>query len=293
MRVSTSQIYNNLLSGINKQQGIQNTGNAQIASGNRFQTPAQAGLDYKVSLDIRHAQSGIKGSLAAVDLIDTRLSSSQTMLNDMNNVLTRAQTLAVQQSDASMTASQRSTAAVEVDRLMTRFLDDANQRWQGQSLFAGTAVDRPAFVQDANGVVTYNGNDQNRMVALTPEQQVVSNVRGDNQAFTDAFNSLQAFKTALEVNDTAGIQTSLGSLNTAGDGIINLTADVGSQINAMGFYKTSYQDQQLQLDLQLSNHESADVAAVVVQLEQSSIALQAAYNQVSQLKTLSLINFLR
>ncbi len=395
MRISTTQIYNNLLTGITRQQDLQNTGNAQIASGTRFQTPAQAGLDYKVSLDIRHAQSGITGSLAAVNLINTRLNISQTMLSDMNNVLTRAQTLAVQQSDATMTASQRSSAAIEVTHLISRFLDNANQKWQGQSLFAGTAVDRPAFVDNAvfsagtgiyaagantgisnitqttnpnavndtyavtldglgtsvssitnalgtellaapvllttganaavlnNGAeisitysgtpdtanpaggslivsgaalpntISYNGNDQSRMVAITPEQQVVSNVRGDAQAFTDAFSSLNAFKTALEINDVATIQSSLTTLIAAGDGVVNLTADVGSQISAMSFYKASYQDQQLQLEVQLSNHEAVDVPSVVAQLQQSSIALQAAYNQISQLKSLSLLNYLR
>ena len=293
MRVSSTQIFNNLLSGINQQQRIQDQGNAQIASGTRFQTPAQAGLDYKVSLDLRHAQSGVKGSLEAIKVAENRLNISQTMLSDMNNVMTRAQAIAVQQASGGLTASQRASAAVEVDHLVTRFLNDTNQRWQGQSLFAGTAVDQPAFVQDANGVVSYNGNNQDRIVAITASEQVVSNVRGDSQEFSNAFSALKGLKDALVANDVPGIQNAIGQLNTAGDGVVNLTTDVGGRISAMGFYKTSYEDIKLQLDKQLNTHEAVDVPAVVAQMQQSSIALQAAYSQISQLKSLSLVNFLR
>jgi len=46
MRVTTAQMYNTLLSGVKQQQTIQDQGNAQIASGTKFQTPAQAGTAY-------------------------------------------------------------------------------------------------------------------------------------------------------------------------------------------------------------------------------------------------------
>jgi len=293
MRISSTQIFDNLLAGIRNQQQLQNINNAKIASGTRFQTPAQAGLDYAISLDIRHAQSSVKGSIAAIRTAEDRLKLSQTMLTDMNNVMKRVQALAVQQANAGFTASQRASAAVEVDHLITRFLSNANQKWQGQSLFAGTAVDQPAFVQDVNGNVTYNGNSQDRVVAVTANEQLITNIRGDRPEFANAFAALKSFRDALKINDVAGIQSALGALNKAGDGIINLTTDVGGKLNALGFYKTSYEDLQFQLTKRLTAHEAVDIPATVAQLQQSSIALQAAYGQINQVKSLSLVNFLR
>lgn len=293
MRISTTQVYTNLLAGITKQQDIQNTGNAQIASGTRFQTPAQAGLDYKISLDIRHAQTSIKGSLEAISFVESRLNASQTMLNDMSQAMTRVQTIAIQQAGATLTAAERASAAVEVGHLINRFIGDANQRWQGQSLFGGTATDRDAFVQDATGAVTYNGNDQNRTVAITANQQVVSNIRGDSPAFIDAFNAMTTFKTALETNDAAAMQNSIGTLNAAGNSIIDVASDVGARLNAMGFYRTSFEDMQIQLDKQLNTHEAVDIPTVVAEMQQSSIALQAAYSQIAKLQSLSLTSYLR
>ncbi|MDX8408279.1 MAG: hypothetical protein R8L58_07830, partial [Mariprofundaceae bacterium] len=293
MRITTSQLYDSLLKGIRQQQDIQNSGNARIASGTRFQTPAQAGLDYKTSLDLRHAKLGIQGSLGAIDTVESRLGMSQTLLNDMAGILKRAQTLATQQASAQVGATERQAAAQEATHLMDQLLADANQQWQGQSLFAGTAVDKPAFIKDALGNVSYNGSAQDRVVAISDQQQVVSNIRGDAPGFSAAFAAMQSFRTALQNNDVPALQTALGDLVAAGNGMVDLTSDVGARISAVRISRTSYEDMSVTLDKRLNEHEGVDIPAIVAQLQQSSIALQAAYGQVAQLKSLSLTNFLR
>jgi len=396
MRISTSMLYNSLLTGISKQQNIQNDGNAKIASGTRFQTPAQAGLDYKLSLDLRHSQLASQSSIDAISTVESRLSMSQTMLNDMSNIMQRVQTLATQQASAQIGTAERQAALAEVGHLKNQLLADANQQWQGDSLFAGTATDKAAFVSNPfnagtatytpatpvtntsisnvtlasnanaindsytitldaagtsiasisnaagtnmigtpaalvtgansvllsngsqlsltyNGIpdtvnagagtlsvsgstvagsISYSGSNQDRIVSVSANQQVVSNVRGDQPGFSAAFTAMQEFTVALTNNDLAGIQSSLGSLNAAGSGMIDLTADVGAKLQSVQISKNSYQDMKLNLDQRLNTHEAVDIPAVVAELQQSSIALQAAYSQVAQIKSLSLINFL-
>ncbi len=293
MRISTNMLYNNLLSGIRNQQSIQNAGNAKIASGTRFQTPAQSGLDYKVSLDIRHAQVAVQSSIDASKTAESRLDMSQNLLNSMSNILKRAQTLAVQQASGQLGAQDRQAALQEMNHLADQFLANANQTWQGQSLFGGTAVDKPPFVKDALGNVTYVGSTQDRVVSISDNLQVVSNIRGDDPAFAAAFAAMQGFKTALQNNDSTGINTALGDLNAAGNAIITLTSDAGARLKSVQVSRTSFEDMKLTLDKRLIAHEGVDIPAVVAEMQQSSIALKAAYNQISQLKNLSLTNFLR
>jgi len=293
MRISTNMIYNNLLSGIRNQQAIQDAGNANIASGTRFQTPSQSGLDYKVSLDIRHAEVAVQSSIDASNTVDSRLSISQTMLNDMSNILTKSQALAVQQASGQLGSTERQAALQEMNHLADQFLSDANKTWQGQSLFAGTAVDKPAFTDDGAGNISYTGSNQDRIVSISDHQQILSNIRGDNPAFSAAFSAMQRFKNALQNNDQTAIQASLGALNTAGNGIIDLTSEVGSRLAALRISRSSFEDMKVNLDKRLATHEGVDIPAIVAQMQQSSIALQAAYNQIAQLKTLSLTNFLR
>jgi len=394
MRISTSMLYNSLLTGINKQQNIQNLGNEQIASGTRFQTPAQAGLDYKLSLDLRHSQLQTQSSIDSITTIESRLGASQTMLNDMSNIMQRAEALATLHSSAQIGSVEHQSALAEMAHLQDQLVADSNQRWQGESLFAGTATDKVPFVlnpfnagtavytagtntsisnvtlvSNANainesytitldatgtsvtsitdaagtnllgapaalltgantvllsngaelgltyngipdtvntgagsvsvtaatvaGTGSYNGSNQDRIVSVSANQQVVSNIRGDNPAFIAAINALQDFKTALTNNDTAAMQASLGALTAAGNGMIDLTADAGARLKAVQISRVSFQDMKLNLDQRLNTHEAVDIPAVVAELQQSSIALQAAYSQVSQIKSLSLINFLR
>ena len=293
MRISTSMQYNNLLSGIRNQQSIQDAGNAKIASGTRFQTPGQSGLDYKVSLDIRHAQTAAQSGIDASNTVESRLNISQSLLNDMGNLLKRAETIAVQQSSSALSSGERQAALQEMNQLANQFLSDANQTWQGQSLFAGTAVDQPAFTDDGLGNISYTGSNKDRIVSISDTQQVASNIRGDDPAFANAFTAMQSFKTALQNNDQTAISSALGSLNNAGTGIIDLTSDAGGKLKAIQFSITSFEDMKVNLDKRLTVHEGVDIPAVVAELQQSSIALQAAYNQIAQLKSLSLTNYLR
>lgn len=293
MRIATSQIYNNLLTGVRNQLNLQNTGNAQISSGTRFQTPAQAGMDYKISLNIRQAQTDVNGSIAAAKTAEARLNVSQTVMTDINNLLTRAKTIAIQHGTAGINAAERQVAGNKVGRLISQFLNDANTQWQGQSLFSGTAVDKAAFVQDpVSGAITYNGSAQDRIMSLSANQQITSNIRGDDPAFLNSIQALQNLQTSLQNNDVAGVQNAIGTVSTALDGMVSATTDVGGRLGNVRNYLVTYQDMKTQLDVRLSNHESVDVASVMTQLQQSNIALQAAYSQISKMGSLSLTKYI-
>lgn len=293
MRVTNNQLYENLMFGINKQLQTKNDGNASISSGTRFQRPSQAGLDYKTSLDLRHTQTQISGSLESLTIAESRLSASQTLLHDISNVLTRAQTLAVQQSSAQMGAQEHAAAAAEVSHLLDQVYNSANQQWQGESLFAGTAVDQQAFVIDGAGLFQYQGANQDRTVSVSSTQKVSSNIRGDEQGFADTFSALSNFKTALLANNQAGIASAIGELTTASNGMIDLTSRVGGQISALQSYKQSYEDMKFAIDKRMNEHESADIPALVASMQQADIALQASYSQIANIKNTSLLNFLR
>jgi len=292
MRVTSKQMYADLLAGIRQQMTTQNEGQISIASGKRFQRPAQASHDYKVSMDLRHSLTGVQSSFSAIKTAKTRLEFSQSILDTMKNIFSRAQTLAIQQSTNPDTSS--GAAIIEVDQLRKQLMDLANSRWQGESIFAGTAVKQDAFVADpVTGNITYNGNSHDRVVAISPTLTAISNVRGDGQAFTDAFASLKALETAMTANDGAAIRGSLTTLRTAGDGIIDLNSEVGGRIHTLDLQKQSYQDIESMLAQRLSKHESVDIPATVSRIQEASVALQAIYAEVAKLQNLSLVNFLR
>jgi len=293
MRVTTQQIYDTLLAGVRNQMQIEANSTEQVSSGRRFSRPSQDGLGYKTSLDIRHVQAGIRSSLNAINTAKFRLSASQSTLSQMLPIIQRAQVLAIQQANASLSSSERLAATVEVSTLQSQLLALTNQNFEGSPLFAGTATGSSAISLDGSGNATYNGNTQDRVVAITSTQTMISNVRADHTTFTQAFSAIKNFKTALGNNNAGGIQSSIGALNAAGNAMTELTAEVGGKVHSTEIREQTFLDMQVQMETRLNKHEAVDIAKVATRLSQSQTALQAAYAQIARLNSLSLVNFLR
>lgn len=293
MKVTTQQMFNTLLGGINRQLRVQADGTEQVSTGRRFTRPSQDGLSYKTSLNLRHAESGIRASLDALAMAKSRLGIGQSMLSDTLPLIQRAQAVAIQMANAGISSADRQAAAVEIDALRDQALALANRKWKGSALFAGTATDVTPFSFDGFGNAVYAGNNQDRLVAITPTQTVNANVRGDHTAFTQMFSSMKALSDGLKADDTTAIGNAITSLNAAHDAMSELVAEVGSRYRAVELQQASYQDVQSQLTQRMNEHEAVDIAEVVARLSQSQTTLQAAYAEVSRLNNLSLVRFLQ
>jgi len=288
------QPYNNLLQGISQQQELRTKANANIAAGTRFQTPAQAGLDYKLSLDLRQMRTVESNALTAVGVAESQLGVTQTILMDMEKVLARAQVLAVQQASATSGPNERKAASVEVQHLLDQLKSDANTKYAGEHLFSGTATDiAPWSVDAAAGTATYNGSSTARTVRITETQSVVSSELGNDQAFSNSFQAVIKLLKGLQSNTVADVQAALGDLNAARDQVVSVDARAGAKFAALQSIKTSHQDMKTNLDKRINTHEAVDVPKLVTQIQLSDIALQASYKQISTMSSLSLVNFLR
>lgn len=293
MRITTQSIYNTLLAGIRNQMQIQSEGTEQISSGRRFSRPSQDGVAYTTSLNIRHTQSGIEASLSAIGVAKLRLGVSANTLSQIVPIMQRAEFLAVQQSNATLSATERQIASIEITALQNQLISLANTAFEGKALFAGTATDAQAIQIDGAGDAIYHGNSQDRTVAITPTQNVVSNVRANHTAFKLVFSSIKTLQDSLASNDLSGIQASIELISSAANAMVGLNAEVGSKLNSLEMRKNTFLGMETQMQIQLSQHESVDMAEVAMRLAQSQTSLQVAYAEVVKFNQLSLVNFLR
>lgn len=238
MRISTTQQYNNLLQGINRQLEINASRGEQISAGKRFSRPSQAGFEYKTSLDFRHAQSAVNGSLTAIDIADSRLSATETILNDMQNILVRAQTLAIQANSAQLSAQERNSIAIEVAHLRDQMSSDMNEQWQSQSLFSGTAVDRPAITTtafDAGTALFAPGAN----TSITVSQSANANAVNDTYIITlnAAGTQIDSVTDGLGVNQLAApvvLAAGANALNLTNGAVLDANFDGIAQANTAG-----------------------------------------------------------
>lgn len=294
MRVSTQQMIDTLMAGMQTQQQTVATDTSQLSSGMRFTTADQNPIAYEKSLSIRDMQSGIKGSLSALGAAASQLGISQSVLSQMQPLLQRAQVIAMQQSSGTTGTGSTQAALNEVKDLQQQFLDLANKTWEGKPLFSGTDTGvSAAFTLNASYAVTYNGNAQDQTVVVTPTQTVDVGVNGSHTAFTQAFTAFTNLITSLSTSNTAGVQSSITDINNAHQAMADLTAQVGGTLSAVNTQTATYQNLQTQVATSLSNNESADIASATTRLNQANVALQAIYSQLARIGSISLVNYLK
>ncbi len=295
MIVSTtaSSIYNTLQLGISKQMQLQLDSSQQISTGKRFFQPVNDPVGYKASLDIRHMQSGLKATLSGIGEAQLQLGVTSNALAQMVPIMQRIEVLAVQQANGNLQAKDRLTAATEVSALQNQLVNLTNTTLKGQSVFSGTATNTTPITLNAQGVAVYQGSTQDRTVAITATQRVISNVRADHPAFTQMFATVKALKDALTTNNTAAISQVVSQSSNATQAIAGLNADVGSRLSALQIRQTTILDMQASIQNQLNQQEGVDIAAVAMKLAQAQTTLQTTYSQVSKFSKMSLVNFLR
>ncbi|MEP7186495.1 MAG: flagellar hook-associated protein FlgL, partial [Rhodanobacter sp.] len=109
----------------------------------------------------------------------TRLSSEQTVLSSVSNVLNSARSTAIQGINGTLSSSDRSNMATALTQLRNQLVQLANSPdSNGNALFAGTSTTTTPFVQNAAGTVSYAGNDMTQMASAGPGLRIPTSDAG-------------------------------------------------------------------------------------------------------------------
>lgn len=243
------------------------------------------------------------------------LTTTGSTLQTVTTQLNRVRMLTVQALNTGATGSEGGTAvAVEVEGIRDSVLGLANTQYLGRSVFAGTAASS-AFEKVTDPVtsaVTYPW--QGHVVGGTSvavERTVASDatVRVDTDGravfgpsadgttesvFTllDTISSLA--RTAGTVpGDHAKLSEALGRLDARMATVRATQADVGARQNRVEFAQAQADDRKVSLNTSLSEVESIDLPATIVQLQSQQVAYQAALGATAKVLQPSLMDFLR
>lgn len=266
----------------------------QLASGKRLRRPSDDPIGMNRALELRASLRAREqeGRNAAdgkmwMDLADSKL-------QDVVGQLQRARELAVR--GATYTGPQeREAIALEIGQLRDDIVALANSTHQGRGLFsgfnAGDAVEKVA------GTWTYvgDGGQINRRVS---ENEVVTiNVTADVAfgftAGTDIFTVLDNLEAALYADDTAGIETALGDVDTGLQTVLGGLGIIGARANQVETAMARNADDMITITQQLSSLEDVDIAEAVMELQLQQTAYEAALAAFAQSSQSSLVDFLR
>ena len=307
MKISTSQLFDTSIAQMNRQQSNVAEMQAKLASGKNLVKPSD---DAEKAALIQRLNSAMQRQDVfdlSLDRAESRLRTEESALMGVEDMLQRIRELAIQGSNDTLSNADRTIIAKEVMSLRDGLFSLANtQDESGNYIFSGTKVKIPAFSRDADGVMTYEG-DQNQTSVDISEYRQVSVNRPGNEIFSSVsrtnvdgdsenigfFKVIDDFIDALEVSSGTNISQGLEEISTLTDDIALSLADLGSRVNTVDNQRDILADTKLRYQELLSNAEDLDYATAVTKLSAQMLSLEAAQASFAKISQLNLFNYLR
>lgn len=179
MRLSTSWMFQQSVSTMLSQQSALAATQNQVSTGNRINVASDdpAGAGRIVSLN--HIMAANTQYSSNIDSANTRLSTEQSALSSVTDVLNSARSMAVQGINGTLAPSDRSDMATQLIQMRDQLVQLANTTdSNGDALFAGSSTTTTPFVKGSNGSVSYGGNDVQQMTAVGSGLQIYTGDTG-------------------------------------------------------------------------------------------------------------------
>jgi flagellar hook-associated protein 3 FlgL len=285
------------------QQRLQ-TVSRQVSSGKRITKASDAPDEIAPLLQLRanlQRNQQIQANLAVAKTADD---TAEGAISAAAKLMDRALTLAAQGMNFTAESSRQSLAG-DVQSLQEQMLAYSRTAVDGRFIFTGNGDTQPAYAQDltaVNGVTRLSGAPVTRQVENPAGGSFVGGLSAqdifdhrntdDSLASDNVFAAINGLRTALLNNDTAGIQTALSSIKSAGDHLNTSLAFYGNMQNRIADatdYAGSYGTR---IQTEISQKEDTDVAAAAVELTQANTQLQAAFQMHANMKRHSLFEYI-
>lgn len=289
-------LYQTILQGIDQLQQSENNDLEEMSSGKQFNNLSDNPVAVS-QLVLNEAQtSNVDQYLQNVTTLQNSLQVADSTLNSVVTALSQAISLGVEGSNGTLNASNQQAIATQVAGIKDQILSLANTTYEGNYLFAGTAVTTQPFVQDSSSAsgVDYKGDLFSNSVQIGDGEYVPVNLNG-SQVFTpsgsDVFAALQGLVTALQNGgDVAGATTQLQQVFNRFNTQRTFYGTTLSRLQSTQEYLTQ---EQLGLSTAQTNIEGADMSSVISNYTQTETALDATYQAAGQMSQMSLLDYLK
>lgn len=294
MKISTTQFFKTSTEQMQSRQRTVSEIQAQLGSGKQVVNPSDAPRKANLVSQLESAKELQSTYLRNVETARTRLTSEETVMTAMTEIAQRVSELAIQASNDTLGAEDRSIIGAEVSALRDELLNLANTKdLSGNYIFSGNKTQSPAFVEDASGTVSYNGDYGRHHVNLSEVRSLPVNTLGIELFTADDFLALDGLVDDLRSDDGPGIRDALSGVNAIVDKLTISFGDMAGRMTALDSQYEIIEDTQLRLDKLLMSENDVDYAEAVTELSRESLALQALQASFSKLSQLSLFNYIR
>lgn len=303
MKISTSFLFERATERMSTIQNKLATTQAQMAVGKQILSPSaapdQAAAIQRLKGEVQRQESHMR----TLDVAMRRYTAEETALSASNDVLIRMKELGLQAANDTLGPDDRKTIAVEMRALRDQLLSLGNTRDDsGNYLFSGTRVNTPAFSENANGAVIYQGDQTQTSIPAGVERSVqftragtdvFSRVVRDNGTSVGFFDALDQLVDGVENHQTSKIQQGIADLTQMHNSLTLSQAKNGSDQTVVQSQLDVLDETALRLKSTLSEIEDLDYAEAVTRMNKEMMALEAAMGSFAKVSGLTLFDYLR
>lgn len=300
MRVSTSTLYDQGVRSMLQQQEGMFKLQQHLSSGKRIMTPSDdpvgAARAHELVQSLSLNEQYTDNRYRAID----SLQQVDSTLGSISNVIQNIRTIAVAAGNPAYSDNERQMMAAEVRGHFAELLGLANTKdEQGNYLFSGFKGDTQPFIEQSAGVVTYQGDQGQRLIQVSGSRQLPVSETGDaifEPGGQSLFDTVNDFITALEATPGGGaalnsaVSDALGELDVALDNVLSKRATVGSGLQEIDALQQIGEDTAVQYQQTLSRLQDLDFAQAISDMVRQQALLEAAQKTFTRVTSLSLFN---
>jgi flagellar hook-associated protein 3 FlgL len=285
-----SNIASNVISDIQRSDASVQTALQQLSSGQRVSVPSDDPAASAAMVQLQTQASNIDQYTTNADSAISQAQSADSVVSSVVSLLNQAVTLGTEGATGTSNAANRQAIATQVQGLLSNVVSLANTRFQGISLFGGSASSQAAFTADSTSPTgyTYNGNSTVNTIAIGDSLSVQANIPGST-LFTNANGNVLAALSSLATALTSGVSADIGTATAAVTTALNVVSQqhvvYGNAINQANAQETYLAQDQVTLTSRatsLIGIDTATAAENLSQAETNNSAVLAASARVLQ-----------
>lgn len=295
----------------------------------RIQKPSDDPIGNVDLLQIRSQNIDANQYLRNLNFAQTSLGFTETVLEELTDILSKAKELAIGQSSDIYNPEVRQSVSKEIHQLRMQALSLANKRMGNRYLFSGQKLLTRPFDTEGN----YNGDKSKIFIEINKDVFIPINVTG-NELFFDSeskgsskltlpdkageiptevtveqgrnlaseqgdsinssiFDELASLENALLTNNPDVIQNLLEQMDRSIDRVVAYRAKIGALTNNISNAENNIEKQKLLNEEYKTKVEDADVAELFSNLQKEQGILKATYQASGVLMNTKLMDFLR
>ena len=296
LRIVPEMLFSTFVDAVAKDRQQVNTDLEQITTGQTVNSLSDNPTAAAALVQNLSEASSVDQFTRSISSIQGSLQTADSVLNSVVSSLTQAVSLGTEGANGTVTPGERQTLAAQVNDLQQAILGLANTTYQGDYVFAGTAVNAQPYVADSSSPsgVSYQGNSSANNVQVGEAQFVPANLPGStifNGTGADVFQALHDLASALQDNgDVAGATKEVeNALNN-----VNLQRTFyGATLDRLNNASYTLSQEQINLSQQQSALVGADLPTSATNLAQAETTVSAALAAFGQISQNNLFNYLK